>query len=141
MNIKNLFLLATSLMAFHVLDACADEAPYPNRAVRIIAPQAPGGGVDLVGRVIADQLHLILGQTFLIDNEAGAGGAIAAQMTNKAKPDGYTLMIGYVATHGTTPAVKKNIYDPVKDFTAIAMIGGTPNVLVVNKNMPVNNLK
>ena len=141
MKINHVLLLACSFMVLQGNLSWAEDATYPNRAVRIIAPQAPGGGVDLVGRVIADQLHAILGQTFLIDNEAGAGGAIAAQMTNKAKPDGYTLMIGYVATHGTTPAVKKNIYDPVKDFTAIAMIGGTPNVLVVNKNMPVNNLK
>ena len=81
-----------------------------------------------------------MGQPFLLDNEAGAGGAIAAKMTSRATPDGYTLMIGYVATHGTTPAVKKGIYDPIKDFTAIAMLGGTPNVLVINKNLPVNNL-
>jgi tripartite-type tricarboxylate transporter receptor subunit TctC len=113
---------------------------YPNKPVRIIAPQAPGGGVDLVGRILIDQMRLAMGQPFLLDNEAGAGGAIAAKMTSRATPDGYTLMIGYVATHGTTPAVKKGIYDPIKDFTAIAMLGGTPNVLVINKNLPVNNL-
>ena len=113
---------------------------YPNKPVRIIAPQAPGGGVDLVGRILIDQMRLAMGQPFLLDNEAGAGGAIAAKMTSRATPDGYTLMIGYVATHGTTPAVKKSIYDPIKDFTAIAMLGGTPNVLVINKNLPVNNL-
>ena len=113
---------------------------YPNKPVRIIAPQAPGGGVDLVGRILIDQMRLAMGQPFLLDNEAGAGGAIAAKMTSRATPDGYTLMIGYVATHGTTPAVKKGIYDPIKDFTAIAMLGVTPNVLVINKNLPVNNL-
>ncbi len=121
--------------------AQAQEEPYPSRPVKIIAPQAPGGGVDIVGRIIADHLRVALGQSFLIDNEAGAGGAIAAKMTARAKPDGYTLMIGYVATHGTNPAVKKNIYDPIKDFTAVAMLGGTPNILVVNKNMPVSNLQ
>jgi tripartite-type tricarboxylate transporter receptor subunit TctC len=113
---------------------------YPDRPVRIIAPQAPGGGVDIVGRIIADQLRIVLHQPFLIDNQAGAGGAIAAKMTARAAPDGYTLMIGYVATHGTNPAVKKNIYDPIKDFTAIGMIGGTPNILVVSKNLPVKTL-
>ena len=113
---------------------------YPNKPVRIIAPQAPGGGVDLVGRILIDQMRLAMGQPFLLDNEAGAGGAIAAKMTSRASPDGYTLMIGYVATHGTTPAVKKGIYDPIKDFTAIAMIGGTPNILVVNKTLPVTKL-
>src|SRR5713101_6314295 len=69
---------------------------YPSRPVKIIAPQAPGGGVDLVARIIADRLRVAMGQSFVIDNEAGAGGAIAAQMTARAKPDGYTLMIGYV---------------------------------------------
>ncbi len=114
---------------------------YPNHPVKIIAPQATGGGVDIVGRFMAEQLHKELKQTFIIDNQAGAGGAIAAKVTANAAPDGYTLMIGYVATHATTPAVKKNIYDPVKDFTAIAMFGGTPNILVVAKDVPVNNLK
>ncbi len=114
---------------------------YPNHPVKIIAPQATGGGVDIVGRFMAEQLHKELKQSFIIDNQAGAGGAIAAKVTANAAPDGYTLMIGYVATHATTPAVKKNIYDPVKDFTAIAMFGGTPNILVVAKDVPVNNLK
>src|SRR5713101_8417541 len=93
---------------------------YPSRPVKIIAPQAPGGGVDLVARLIAERLRVAMGQSFVIDNEAGAGGAIAAQLTARAKPDGYTLMIGYVATHATNPAVKKNLgYDAVKDFTPI----------------------
>jgi len=114
---------------------------YPSRPVKIIAPQAPGGGVDLVARLIADRLRVAMGQAFVIDNEAGAGGAIAAQMTARAKPDGYTLMIGYVATHATNPAVKKNLgYDAVNDFTPIAMLGGTPNLLVVARAVPVNTL-
>ncbi len=133
--------LTIALISLSLGLAQAQEETYPSRPVKIIAPQAPGGGVDIVGRIIADHLRVALGQSFLIDNEAGAGGAIAAKMTARAKPDGYTLMIGYVATHGTNPAVKKNIYDPIKDFTAVAMLGGTPNILVVNKNMPVSNLQ
>ena len=115
---------------------------YPSRTVKIIAPQAPGGGVDLVARIIANRLGAALGQTFLVENEAGAGGAIATQMTARARPDGYTLMIGYVATHATNPAVKKNLgYNAVKDFTPIAMLGGTPNLLVVARAVPVNTLQ
>lgn len=115
---------------------------YPSRPVKIIAPQAPGGGVDLVARIIADRLRLAMGQSFVIENQAGAGGAIAAQMTARAQPDGYTLMIGYVATHATNPAVKNNLgYDAVKDFTPIAMLGGTPNLLVVARAVPVNTLQ
>jgi tripartite-type tricarboxylate transporter receptor subunit TctC len=83
------------------------QSDYPNRPVKIIAPQATGGGVDIVGRFMADKLRQSMGQSFIIDNQAGAGGAIAAKMTMRALPDGYTLMIGYVATHGTNPAVKK----------------------------------
>ena len=115
---------------------------YPSRPVKIIAPQAPGGGVDLVARIIADKLGAAMGQSFVIDNEAGAGGAIAAQLAARAKPDGYTLMIGYVATHATNPAVKKHLgYDAVKDFTPIAMLGGTPNLLVVARAVPVDTLQ
>ena len=116
------------------------QAPYPNRPVKIIAPQAPGGGVDLVGRIIADRLSRAIGQSFVIENLAGAGGSIATQTAARAAPDGYTLMIGYVATHATNPAVRKVPYDAVKDFTPIAMIGGTPNVLVVRPSVPVNTL-
>jgi tripartite-type tricarboxylate transporter receptor subunit TctC len=115
---------------------------YPSRPVKIIAPQAPGGGVDLVARIIADRLRVAMGQSFVIENQAGAGGAIATQMTARAQPDGYTLMIGYVATHATNPAVKNNPgYDAVKDFTPIAMLGGTPNLLVVARAVPVNTLQ
>jgi tripartite-type tricarboxylate transporter receptor subunit TctC len=113
---------------------------YPSRPVKLIAPQAPGGGVDLVARIIADKLRRAMGQPFLVENQAGAGGAIAAQAAARAQPDGYTLMLGYVATHGTNPAVRKSGYDPIRDFTPIAMLGGTPNLLVVSRTVPVNTL-
>ena len=74
-------------------------------------------------------------RTFVVDNQGGGGGVIACQTTAKAAPDGYTLMQGYVATHGTAPATRKVPYDPIKDFTPIGMIGGTPNVLVVNSTL------
>src|SRR5881394_2963250 len=91
---------------------------YPSRPVKLIAPQAPGGGVDLVARLIADKLRGTLGQSFVVENIAGAGGAIATQTVARAQPDGYTLGIGYVATHATNPAVKRSLgYDAVRDFT------------------------
>ena len=121
--------------------ATAQDDNYPSRPVKIIAPQAPGGGVDLVARMVADRLQAAMGQPFVVENQAGAGGAIATQMAARAQPDGYTLMIGYVATHATNPAVKHNLgYDAVRDFTPIAMLGGTPNVLVVARAVPVNTL-
>src|SRR5450432_2541592 len=132
--------LAIALTAAGAPAVAQDD--YPTRPVKIIAPQAPGGGVDLVARIIADRLRIAMGQTFVVENQAGAGGAIATQMTARAQPDGYTLEIGYVATHATNPAVKHNLgYDAIKDFTPIAMLGGTPNVLVVARAVPVNTLK
>src|SRR5438874_3116732 len=139
---------ATALMFGGVAAVTALCAPamardnYPSRPVKIIAPQGPGGGVDLVARIIADKLHVAMGQPFVVENIAGAGGAIATQSVARAQPDGYTLMIGYVATHATNPAVKKNLgYDAVKDFTPIAMLGGTPNLLVVARAVPFNTLQ
>ena len=118
------------------------EDNYPSRPVKIIAPQAPGGGVDLVARIIAERLGSAMHQAFIVENQAGAGGAMASQMTARAAPDGYTLEIGYVATHATNPAVKSNLgYDAIKDFTPIAMLGGTPNLLVVARAVPVDTLQ
>jgi len=134
---------ALALMsALAVAPAFAQEDRYPTRPVKIIAPQAPGGGVDLVARIMADRLRTAMGQSFVVENQAGAGGQIATQMCARAAPDGYTLEIGYVATHATNPAVKRNLgYDALKDFTPIAMIGGTPNVLVVVRTLPVTTLQ
>ncbi|HSH92163.1 MAG TPA: tripartite tricarboxylate transporter substrate binding protein [Ramlibacter sp.] len=129
-----------ALVVIALAAPAAAQAPYPNRPVKIIAPQAPGGGVDLVARIIADRLSRSLGQSFVVENQAGAGGSIATQAAARAAPDGYTLMIGYVATHATNPAVRKVPYDAIKDFTPIAMIGGTPNLLVVSPALPVNTL-
>lgn len=117
------------------------QASYPNRPIKIIAPVAPGGGVDLVARTIADRLGRAVGQTVVVTNESGGGGAVASLATARAAPDGYTLMVGYVGTHGTNPAVRKLPYDAIKDFTPIAMVGGTPNILIVPPSVPANNLR
>ena len=115
--------------------------PYPTKTIKIIAPVQPGGGVDLVARTIADRLGQVLGQSIIVENLSGGGGVIASVATARAAPDGYTLMVGYVGTHGTNPAVRKLQYDAVKDFTPIAMVGGTPNVLVVPPSLPVTTLR
>jgi len=114
---------------------------YPTKPVRIIVPAQPGGGLDLVGRTMADQLGRALGQSFVVENVSGGGGLIATQTTARAAPDGYTLMVGYVGTHGTNPAVRKVPYDAIKDFTPIAMVGGTRNILVVHPSLPVTDMK
>ena len=114
---------------------------YPAKPIRYIVPVAAGGGSDMVGRTVTERWGKLLGQTFVVDNQGGGGGVIASQNTAKAAPDGYTLMQGYVATHGTSPATRKLPYDPVKDFTPVGMIGGTPNVLVVNAALPVQTVQ
>jgi tripartite-type tricarboxylate transporter receptor subunit TctC len=117
------------------------QAAYPNKPIRYIVPVAAGGGSDLVGRAVTERWGKALNQTFIVDNQGGGGGVIACQSTMRAAPDGYTLLQGYVATHGTSPATRKLPYDPIKDFSPIGMIGATPNVLVVNDSLPVKNIK
>jgi tripartite-type tricarboxylate transporter receptor subunit TctC len=132
-------LLAPLLLA--LLSSVAAAQAYPAKPVKIVVPAQPGGGLDLIGRTIADQLGRSMGQSFVVENVSGGGGAIASQTVARAAPDGYTLMVGYVGTHGTNPAVRKMPYDAVRDFTAIAMVGGTPNVLVVHPAVPATDLK
>jgi len=134
-------LSAASFFLSTLVAGAAGAQAYPAKPVRIVVPAQPGGGLDLIGRTIADQLGRSLGQTFIVENVAGGGGTIATQAVARAAPDGYTLMVGYVGTHGTNPAVRKVPYDAVVDFTAIAMVGGTPNVLVVHPSVPVADLK
>ena len=113
----------------------------PNKPLRYIVPVAAGGGSDLVGRTVCERWARVLGQSIVVENLGGGGGVIASQATARAVPDGLTLMQGYVSTHGTAPATRRLPYDPIKDFTPIGMIGGTPNVLVVNSNLPISDLK
>ncbi len=139
MKRRNLLLAAPALLGASSLTW--GQAAYPAKAIRYIVPVAAGGGSDMVGRTVTERWGALLKQSFIVDNQAGGGGVIACQATARAAPDGYTLLQGYVATHGTSPATRKLPYDAIKDFTPIGMIGGTPNVLVVNASLPVNNIK
>jgi len=115
---------------------------FPARVIRYIVPVAAGGGSDLIGRTVTERWGKLFNQTFVVDNIGGGGGVIACQATVKAAPDGYTLLQAYVATHGTSPATRSKLpYDPIRDFTPVGMIGVTPNVLVVNAALPVQNVQ
>ena len=114
---------------------------WPSKTIRYIVPVAAGGGNDMIARVVTERWGRALGQSFVVDNQSGGGGVVACLTTARAAHDGYTLMQGYVATHGTTPATRRVTYDAIKDFTPIGMIGATPNVLVVNSALPVTNVK
>ena len=122
-------------------DPAFAQAAFPTKPMRYIVPVPAGGGSDLVGRTVCERWGRALGQNFVVENIGGGGGVIASTTAAKAPADGYTLMQGYVATHGTSPATRKLPYDAVKDFTPIGMIGGTPNVLVVPASLPVTDLK
>ena len=117
------------------------QAAYPAKPIRYIVPVSAGGGSDMVGRSVTERWGNQLKQSFVVDNQGGGGGVIACQAAARAAPDGYTLLQGYVATHGTSPATRKLPYDAIRDFSAIGMIGATPNVLVVNSALPVTSVK
>jgi len=135
------YFLAVSLSLMTGLVSAQSSSNYPSKPIKLIAPVAAGGGLDNLARKVADRLSKNLGQTIIVDNMGGGGGAIASQVTAKSAPDGYTLMIAYVGTHGTNPAVRKLTYDAIKDFTPVGMIGATPNVLIINPALPIKNLK
>jgi tripartite-type tricarboxylate transporter receptor subunit TctC len=116
------------------------QSEYPNKIIKIIAPSLPGGGVDLVARMIGDRLSMAVGQPVVVENQSGGGGVVPSLAAARAAPDGYTLMVGFVGTHGTNPAVRKLPYDAIKDFTPIAMVGGTPNVFVIAPDVPARSL-
>ncbi len=126
------FLFGTSALA-----QVASDPNYPSRSVTVIVPFAAGGPADLVGRAVTSRLAATLGQPFVIDNKAGAGGSVGSSQAAKAAPNGYTLMIANPGSHGTAPLVQRDVsYDPVKDFTAIALLGSATFVLVCNPALP-----
>ena len=117
------------------------QSPWPNKPIKYIVPVAAGGGSDMIGRAVCERLAKLLGQPMVVENHGGGGGVIASQNTARAAADGYTLMQGYVATHGTAPATRKLPFDPIKDFSPVGMIGSTPNVLAVHAGLEVKDIR
>ncbi|MFL6661218.1 MAG: tripartite tricarboxylate transporter substrate binding protein [Rhizobacter sp.] len=114
---------------------------YPDKTITIVVPTAAGGGNDAMARTIAQKLGPLLGQTVIVDNRAGANGAIASEYVARATPDGHTLMFGYIATHAMNPALQKLRYDPVADFAPIGLVGYSPTLMVANASVPVKDVK
>ncbi|WP_028603519.1 Bug family tripartite tricarboxylate transporter substrate binding protein [Ottowia thiooxydans] len=122
--------------------AAAAQAAYPSRPVRLIVPFPAGSATDLVGRLIGQKLSEELGQPFVIDNRAGAGGNIGSQMIANAAPDGYTVGMGVFGVHAINPHLFKNMpFDSISDFQPIGCISTAIQVLVVNSKIPVNTLQ
>jgi len=131
---------AAALAAGFALAAPA-LAAYPAKTITIVVPTAAGGGNDAMARTIGQKLQTLLGQTVIVDNRAGAAGAIASEYVARAPADGYTIFFGYIATHGMNPALQKLRYDPVGDFEPIGLVGYSPTVLVANTKVPVKDVK
>jgi len=133
--------IALFLIAVAGTTAAAQEA-WPNRQIRMVVPLPAGAAVDVIGRLVAAKLGERLGQTVVIENRAGASGAIGADTVAKAAPDGYTLGMATTTTHVTNAIVNSKLaYDPVKDFTPIGLIGVVPYALSVSPKLPVNNVR
>jgi len=111
----------------------AAQANWPTKPVRIVVPFAPGGTTDILARAVAPELSKAFGQQFIVDNRAGAGGNVGAEIVAHSAPDGYTLLMGTVGTHGINRALyPKLAYDPIKDFAPITLVAAVPNVMEMN---------
>jgi tripartite-type tricarboxylate transporter receptor subunit TctC len=115
---------------------------YPSRPVTIVVPFAAGGPTDIIARIVGEYFSKSLGQQFIVENIAGAGGTTGITRASQAKPDGYTIMMGHMGTHGAAPALYPNLkYDPTKDFEPIGLVAGTPILIVARKEFPAPDLK
>jgi tripartite-type tricarboxylate transporter receptor subunit TctC len=126
--------------------ACAITAPafaaWPDKPVTLIVPWAPGGSTDILARMLSEHLTKDLGQPFIVENKAGASGNIGSNMVAKAKPDGYTLLVGSMSTHAMNQALYTNMpFNGVDDFTPISLLAYVTNTMVTNPSVPANNVK
>lgn len=117
------------------------QTNYPQRPVRIVVPSSPGGGTDILARVLADQFAKTLGSQFFVENRPGAGQSIGIEAVARSAPDGYTLLMA-ASTLALNPVILKSVrYDPVRDFAPISQVASLPNVLLVHPSLPVTTLK
>lgn len=135
--------IAGSIAAVFSGTAAHADNNYPDKPIRVIVPFAPGGSTDIVARIVTQEMSRILGQTMVVENKGGAGGAIGAQEAARAKPDGYTLSIATVSTMAVNKACRPDDlpYDPLKDFVAVTNFANVPNVIEVNPKFPAKNFE
>lgn len=136
-------LLGAAAAAFYApaRQAHAQPRPWPEKPVRVIVPYAAGGTADMLGRLVSDHLSKAFGQPFVVENKGGAAGLIGSLQVARSAPDGYTLVVSGLGSHVVAPINAQNSFDPMKDFTHIAFLGGPPTVLAVNSAMPVKTVK
>ena len=137
-----LALSGSTLLAGITPSAAFGQAKFPDRPIRVIVPFAPAGDGDIIGRLWVKYAIAHTGANFIVDNKAGAGGAIGAAEASRAKADGYTLLLGTSSTQIINPlASGAATYDAVKDFNLVGMVSINPTCIVVNPSIPANNLK
>ena len=118
------------------------QGNYPQRPITMVVPFAAGGPTDVIARIVGDHMSRTLGQQVVVENVAGAGGTTGISRAAAAQPDGYTIAMGHMGTHGAAPALYPNLkYDPTKDFTPIGLAAGTPIIIVAKKDFPAADLK
>ena len=130
-------LLSIALLA---VTPAAFAQPYPAKPVRIVVPFAPGGGVDVTARILAQQLTQRAGQSFLVENRTGASGIIGVEYVARSTPDGYTLLVGSQTTQAVVPAMYKVTYDTTRDFAGITEIARSPLLIIVHPSLPVKTV-
>ena len=133
-------LAAAALAVAAQLLPTSAHAAYPDKPITLVVPTAAGGGNDGMARVVAFKLSALLGQQVIVENKAGANGAIAAEFVARAAPDGYTILFGYIGTHGMSPALQKLRYDPIALFEPIGMVSYSPTLMVVNPKVPAKTV-
>lgn len=117
------------------------QAAWPSRPIRLVVPYAPGGTTDVMARLVAEQIGQRLGQPVIVENRPGAGATIGAGMVAQAEPDGLTLLMSNSGSHGVSPSLYPNLsYDPMRDFTHVALVVTSPSVLVVTKGHPAQDM-
>ena len=124
-----------------VLACGSAAAAFPEKPITIVVPTAAGGANDAMARVVGQAMSAVLKQPVIVENKAGANGAIASEFVMHAAPDGYTLMLGYIATHAMNPALQKLRYDPVKDFEPVGMLGSSATLMVLNPAVKASTAK
>jgi tripartite-type tricarboxylate transporter receptor subunit TctC len=139
---RTLARLLAGLFALGVATTPAAAQDYPARPITVIVPFAAGGPTDVIARIVTDNMSRTLGQTFVIENVVGAGGTTGVTRSKRARPDGYTIVMGHMGTHAAAPALYPNLqYDPVNDFEPIGMAAGTPVLILARQNFPPKDLK
>jgi tripartite-type tricarboxylate transporter receptor subunit TctC len=135
-------ILAGLLACWVAPAALAQGADYPNKPITMIVPFTPGGGTDIMARLVAERLGRALGQPVVVENKAGAGGTIGTELAARSEPNGYTLMMGSVSTISINPSLYKNLaVNPLKDLAPIGLFASTPSVIAVPNSLPVNSVR